>query len=142
MRDTAHFADKEEMFETSPERKSLLMSRSVTADADNVHKVEKLRFHKSEQEEEDNFEFSKNYDDGMDFPLPKSKRAEEDPEKMIESYHMSYDNLDNTQENTQLFVVPEDKKYLVLICFFLIGFVAWFPCFQIFVALPFYTQRV
>jgi hypothetical protein len=28
----------------------------------------------------------------------------------------------------------------VLICFFILGFVAWFPCYQILVALPYYTQ--
>ena len=28
----------------------------------------------------------------------------------------------------------------LLICFTVVGFVAWFPCYQILVALPYYTQ--
>jgi hypothetical protein len=35
---------------------------------------------------------------------------------------------------------PEDSCHTVLICFTVIGFVAWFPCYQILVALPYYTQ--
>jgi len=48
--------------------------------------------------------------------------------------------MDITTDNTHLFEVPQDKNYLVLLCFCLIGFVAWFPVFFIFSALPYYSR--
>lgn len=52
------------------------------------------------------------------------------------SHSDSYDSC----EYSKLGIAPEDSCNTVLICFAMLGFVAWFPCYQILVALPYYTQ--
>lgn len=39
-----------------------------------------------------------------------------------------------------MFEEPEDDYNRVLICFFLLGFVSWFPTYLIFVKLPYYME--
>jgi hypothetical protein len=61
-------------------------------------------------------------------------------EEVKQVEHNSEDKSNKSTELPSFMFIPTDLNNIVFFGFLTIGFVAWFPCHSIFVALPFFTE--